>query len=281
VIDTLNRSLDGSENDDKDMTAYIRAADAIREAFGCLVIIVHHCGVEATRPRGHTSLTGAVDAQIAVKRDPAGNIAAEVQWMKDGPEGEVIVSRLEQVEVGTDADGEPITSCVVVEAEAVPTAVKPSKWPKSALYKALRIVLDGAPLIRPFGSDGPIVNAVSIETARQEFYKSGRPRGDMGMREVARTYGIEMIELLVSKARKGSIQAMVHVIEHGHGKAPISVDFRAVLEKKLSELSESELLALRERMTALTALPAPVIDRRDDETTVSLDVGTTDEGKIE
>ena len=50
VIDTLNRSLAGSESDDKDMAAYIRAADAIRHAFGCVVIIVHHCGVDA---RGH------------------------------------------------------------------------------------------------------------------------------------------------------------------------------------------------------------------------------------
>jgi RecA-family ATPase len=39
VIDTLNRSLAGSESSDEDMAAYIRAADAIREAFGCAVII--------------------------------------------------------------------------------------------------------------------------------------------------------------------------------------------------------------------------------------------------
>src|SRR5262249_1766079 len=49
VLDTLNRSLNGSESNDKDMAQYIRAADAIREAFDCVVIIVHHCGVE--RPR--------------------------------------------------------------------------------------------------------------------------------------------------------------------------------------------------------------------------------------
>ena len=45
VIDTLNRSLAGSENSDKDMAAYIRAADVIREAFECTVAIIHHCGV--------------------------------------------------------------------------------------------------------------------------------------------------------------------------------------------------------------------------------------------
>src|SRR5215468_3152645 len=37
VIDTLNRSLVGSESVDKDMAAYIRAATAIQEAFDCLV----------------------------------------------------------------------------------------------------------------------------------------------------------------------------------------------------------------------------------------------------
>src|ERR1700722_13703952 len=44
VIDTLNRSLAGSESSDEDMANYIRAADAIGEAFNCVVAIVHHCG---------------------------------------------------------------------------------------------------------------------------------------------------------------------------------------------------------------------------------------------
>ena len=64
VIDTLNRSLNGSESRDEDMSRYIQAADAVREAFKCAVALVHHCGIEASRPRGHTSLTGAADAQI-------------------------------------------------------------------------------------------------------------------------------------------------------------------------------------------------------------------------
>ncbi len=40
-----------------------------------------------------------------------------VEYMKDGPEGDEINSKLEPVEVGTDDDGDAITSCVVVEAE--------------------------------------------------------------------------------------------------------------------------------------------------------------------
>ena len=118
ALDTLNRSLRGSENSDEDMAAYIQACDRIREAFGCAVIIIHHCGVLGTRPRGHTSLTGAADAQLACSRDRNNNVELKVEWMKDGDsEGQVVASTLKSIEVGTDANGEPITSCVVVPAE--------------------------------------------------------------------------------------------------------------------------------------------------------------------
>lgn len=114
VLDTLNRSLAGSESKDEDMGAYVKAADAIREAFNCAVVVVHHCGVDGNRPRGHTSLTGAADTQIAVRRDAASNIIATVEWLKDGSgEGDIIASRLESVVLGLDEDGDEITSCVI------------------------------------------------------------------------------------------------------------------------------------------------------------------------
>ena len=46
VLDTLNRSIDGSESKDQDMGAYLDAASAIQRAFECVVLIVHHCGVD-------------------------------------------------------------------------------------------------------------------------------------------------------------------------------------------------------------------------------------------
>jgi hypothetical protein len=140
VLDTLNRSIVGSENDPADMGSYVRAADMIREAFNCVVIIIHHCGVEGTRPRGHTSLTGAADAQLAVNRDAAGNVVAKVEWMKDGPEGDEIVSSLEQVTVGTDDDGEAITSCIIRDAEK--SAIKGKEKVTGAAAIALRILHD-------------------------------------------------------------------------------------------------------------------------------------------
>jgi AAA domain len=117
VIDTLNRSINGSESKDADMGAYLRAADAVQRAFDCLVVIIHHCGVDETRPRGHTSQTGAADVQISVKKDDTTNIVTTtVELAKDMAEGATLQSRLKVVELGMDQDGDPITSLAVVPA---------------------------------------------------------------------------------------------------------------------------------------------------------------------
>jgi hypothetical protein len=119
VLDTLNRSIDGSESKDEDMGAYLSAAEAIEEAFDCVVIIVHHCGVDGSRPRGHTSLTGNTETQLAIKRDTEKNVVVTIEYMKDGPEGDQFVSRLETVNIGVDDDEDTMYSCVVVESEAL------------------------------------------------------------------------------------------------------------------------------------------------------------------
>jgi hypothetical protein len=142
VIDTLNRSLAGSESKDEDMSAYVQACDRLREEFECAVIVIHHCGVDEKRPRGHTSLSGAVDVQMAVKRDKSGNIVATFEYMKDGPEGDEIVSQLVVVEVGTDEDGEPITSCVVESLAAGAKTAKPASRLSAAQQRALDLLSD-------------------------------------------------------------------------------------------------------------------------------------------
>src|SRR5262249_19739198 len=95
VIDTLNRSLVGSESSDEDMANYLRAADAIGLAFDCLVVIIHHCGHSENRPRGHSSLIGAADVMISVKKDAAGNVVTTVDMAKDMADGATLLSRLE------------------------------------------------------------------------------------------------------------------------------------------------------------------------------------------
>jgi hypothetical protein len=143
-LDTLNRSLVGSESKDEDMSAYIAAAGMIEAEFGCLVVIVHHCGVDATRPRGHTSLTGAVEVQLAVKKSDDGVVGVTVERAKDIEEGTEIFSRLEVVEVGVDPDGDSITSLVVVPADA-PQLLGNKRKPTPNQSTMYRMLYDAGP----------------------------------------------------------------------------------------------------------------------------------------
>jgi AAA domain len=175
AIDTLNRSIRGSESSDEDMSAYIKAADAIREAFSCAVIVIHHCGIDDKRPRGHTSLTGAADAQLAVRRGANGTMTLTVEWMKDGADGETFTSCLEVVEVGADEDGEAITSCVIAPTDDAPPGKRASIGGQASvaldlLRKALASDGQPAPAGRHF--PGRTTSVVPLELWRR-YCKSG------------------------------------------------------------------------------------------------------------
>lgn len=173
-IDTLNRSLIGSESKDEDMAAYIGAAGRVEEAFECLVPIVHHCGIDASRPRGHTSLTGAVEVQIEVKKPAAGQVVVKVERAKDFPEGDEIFSRLEVVELGTDPDGDDITTLVVTPGDApTESAVrKPVRGAKGVALDLLRRAIDEAGAVPPASNNiPPNTRTISVETWRAYAYQ--------------------------------------------------------------------------------------------------------------
>ncbi len=190
VLDTLNRSLAGNENDPGDMGAYIKAADGIREAFGCAVLIVHHCGTEDKRPRGHTSLTGACDAQLAVKRTADSIITTTVEWMKDGPEGDTLYSNLEVVTVGHDQDGDEITSCIVVEGEPSKAEKRLSPARQDAFDALVELVNKRQNF--PVGDEKPAQAgqsmAVPVEAWRAEFYRCVSEGRDTKRDSMKRTF---------------------------------------------------------------------------------------------
>ncbi|WP_051542631.1 AAA family ATPase [Thiothrix lacustris] len=68
VLDTLQRTMEGDENSTRDMSAYVRSADKIREAFpGIVVLVVHHTGHGASdRARGSSVLRASLDTEIQV-----------------------------------------------------------------------------------------------------------------------------------------------------------------------------------------------------------------------
>jgi len=117
VIDTLSRVIaGGDENSAVDMTAFIRNIDKVRELTGAHIMIVHHTGKDAARgARGHSSLRAATDTEIEVQVEE-GARAASVTKQRDHEGGQTFAFGLKTVHLGTDEDGDDVTSCVV-EAE--------------------------------------------------------------------------------------------------------------------------------------------------------------------
>jgi hypothetical protein len=115
VIDTLARAMKGAdENAAKDMSVFVDNCGILGDAFGCLVLGVHHAGKNTDRgARGSNALDAAVDVMWSVEKGAAASTAA-IYHMKDGEDGAVWQFRLAPfiIEEGTDTRS-ALTSCVV------------------------------------------------------------------------------------------------------------------------------------------------------------------------
>jgi hypothetical protein len=162
VIDTLNGASPGAdENDSRDMGRLIAAAKALEAAVGGLVLLVHHTGKDASRGlRGHSSLLAALDAAIEVTRD-----GDRREWRlaksKDGRDGEAHPFRLVEVELGVDAYGDPVSSCVI-DADVQPDAGSRRPQPHGTNQRTAWEVLGGlfraAGDVRPDGAPASLPN---------------------------------------------------------------------------------------------------------------------------
>lgn len=119
VIDTLSRIMaGGDENSAADMTALIRNIDAVREATGAHIMLVHHTGKDTARgARGHSSLRAATDTEIEVANEN-GARAAVVTKQRDHQGGETFAFALRVVTLGSDQDGDEVTSCIIEAADS-------------------------------------------------------------------------------------------------------------------------------------------------------------------
>jgi RecA-family ATPase len=83
VVDTLARSMAGKdENSAQDMGMAIQALDWLREKTGAGMLVLHHSGVDGTRPRGSTALFGAADTLIRVEGE-GGMVRLSCEGQKD------------------------------------------------------------------------------------------------------------------------------------------------------------------------------------------------------
>jgi archaellum biogenesis ATPase FlaH/riboflavin synthase len=107
VIDTLSNHFrdEKGQNSDVAMEKFCNGCKALRDEFGCSVIIVHHLGKnEEMGPRGSSALVAAVDVEFRINRPNEQDSKIEMYHtkMKDGPNLEVMHFEFKAMDVTED-----------------------------------------------------------------------------------------------------------------------------------------------------------------------------------
>jgi hypothetical protein len=162
-IDTYAQVTPGAnENSSEDMGKALTHIRLIHAETGAMPLLVHHSGKDTTRgARGWSGLKAAADTELEVLRDQEQR-QLRVSKQKDGEDGLVLPFRLEQVDLGRDPDGDPITSCVVrYDVELTPERVRaPTKMMQRIVWETALGLMDLC--------DGDIpVDTLLAEVARQ------------------------------------------------------------------------------------------------------------------
>lgn len=118
VIDTLARVMGAAdENTASDIASLVHAVDLIRGQTGAHLMLVHHTGKNAALGmRGHSSLRAAIDTEIELTKGDEGSDLrlATTKKQRDMPGGREMEFRLHVDVLGTDSDGDQVTSCIIV-----------------------------------------------------------------------------------------------------------------------------------------------------------------------
>lgn len=124
VLDTLAQAMPGGdENSSETVGTAIAAAQKIAQKTGAMVLFIHHAGKNVERgARGWSGLKAACDVELEVARETptSDNRSLTVSKAKDDIDGGEYHFKLRPVTLGTDTDGDALTSCVVDHIKAPP-----------------------------------------------------------------------------------------------------------------------------------------------------------------
>ena len=115
AIDTLSASIPGAdENTAKDMSPVLSALQSLAHDLDLMILLVAHTGKDAERGlRGWSGLMANADGLIMLSAASEGQRSGTVEKVKDGLAGDRFGFELDVIDIGTDEDGDPVTTCVV------------------------------------------------------------------------------------------------------------------------------------------------------------------------
>jgi RecA-family ATPase len=208
IIDTLARASVGSdENSTRDMSLIVESAEKIQNALSCLVLIISHTGKDVSRGlRGSSALFAAIDSAIEIIRKGDERII-KIAKSKDAGDGIQKYFKLQQVNLGKDAEDDEITSCVVVQIENQTETKKlsPSQcYALESLHKALNQAEEDKIHVdtwKGFFFTGHVSD--SEDSKRKAFYRARRELVALGRVTVADDfYGLAGEEALCKEGKK-------------------------------------------------------------------------------
>lgn len=182
VVDTI-AAVAGfkDENDAAECQRAMRVLSTMSDVGECLVLGIDHYGKSSeSGVRGSSAKEASVDATMVITgtRDLKTNVVRDrvlvKRKLRAGVAGIVSDLDLKTVLVGTDDDGEAVTSAVV---EWLGTANQVERRRGNALPAKAKLfiaALDDVLAVegrevRPFGLDGPAVRAVAVTSLREQY----------------------------------------------------------------------------------------------------------------
>lgn len=155
VLDTLARCFGGGdENSTQDMSRFVSACDAIRQRYGCTILVVHHTGhADKSRARGAIALKAALDAEYRLSDNEAG-LKLTATKMKDAETPPPLALEMVTVDLPDLLDdyGNPVTSAAIevidadtgaIESAAKAVSSKRGHWQQVGTEIAQRLIADG------------------------------------------------------------------------------------------------------------------------------------------
>ena len=201
VIDTLTRALrGGSDCDPNDVGMLLANVDAIvRGIPAAHVVLVHHPGKDTTKgARGWSGLSGAIETELKIERNGEARTLT-VSKQRDGADGQAFGFTLEQVILGHDEDGEPVTSCTVEWCEPDTRRKRPGGQAGVALEVLAKAIAEAGELVpgqstamgistqlwRRYCDRRPLSGSLDDDSARRAFGRVFDKLRDGGFIETA------------------------------------------------------------------------------------------------
>jgi hypothetical protein len=184
MVDAAGYTRSGDENDAALGQLIMRRCAELSRRCGALVLGVDHFGkATETGTRGSSAKEGRADVVLALLGDKAisgevTNTRLAVRKNRAGPGGRELPFTVRSVDMGSNENGEPITSLVIewmLQAPPRPAPAKGDDWGRGKAVKLLRkiimsLMIDAGAEIRPF-ADGPTVRALKVDLVQAEFSK--------------------------------------------------------------------------------------------------------------